>query len=157
MATTVKALAIARELSDRWAKEVASTLPVITPSFDSSGNPVLTLSADADPTYGEKIVVVRVAPITWTATDILGNASQIYTPHVVEICTELNYAATNDNIADILTPVELLPVIAECVKTGCLVKWYQITNGTAPATTYMTSTYLKATYGDLYWNAQKAS
>jgi hypothetical protein len=156
MATTAKAKAIARQLADVWAKQVVTTLPSQVQSEDANLNPVITLSADATPATGEKVVVVRVSPITWTSTDILGNTSTGFCPHVVEICTELNYAGTTDNVADILTPVELLPIIAEAVKTGCIVKWYQITNGTVPSTSVMTSTYLKATYKDLYFGDMKA-
>jgi hypothetical protein len=157
MATTAKALATARELIDLWTKEVASTLPVIVLTFEAvTGNPIITLSADSTPATGEKVVVVRISPIAWTATDILGNASQVYTPHKIDFCTELNYAATNDNIADILTPVELLPVIGEIVKRGMLVNWYTSANGTVPAVAQMTTSNLKASFSDLYWSAQKA-
>ena len=155
--TTVKAISTARELVDLWTKEVATTLPVIVQSFEATtGNPVITLSADATPATGEKVVVVRISPITWSANDILGLTSQIYCPHQIDICTEANYAGATDNIADILTPVELLPILAEVVKRGMMVRWYVIANGTVPSTTVMTSGNLVATYSDLYWSAQKA-
>lgn len=154
MATTTKAIATARELVDLWTKEVATTLPVIVQSFDTNGNPVISLSADATPAAGEKVVIVRVSPISWTATDILGNASQVFTPHQIEICTETNNQAGAVN--DILTPVELLPVIAECVRRGMIVKWYQTVNTTIPSTSAMIAANLKATFQDLYWSVQKA-
>ena len=156
MATTAKAIATARELADLWTKEVAGTLPILVQSFDSAGNPVITLSADSSPATGEKVIVVRVSPIAWTATDLLGNASQMFTPHQIEICTEANYESTTDTVLDILSPVELLPVIAEIVRRGTLVKWYVIANGTVPSTAVMIAANLKATYADLYWSAQKA-
>ena len=157
MATTQKAIALARELVDVWTKQVASTLPVITQSLDSSNNPVITLSADATPATGEKVVVVRVKPIgDWTAYDILGNASQMFCPHTIDVCTEANYASTTDNVADILTPVELLPILAEIVKKGTKVDWYVSANGTVPSTTQMTSGNLAASYKDLYWGLAKA-
>lgn len=155
MATTTKALAIARELIDLWTKELSSSFASIVQSFDSSGNPVITLS-DGGPTTGEKVAIVRISPISWTATDILGNASPMYTPHVIDLCTEANYAATTDGVADILTPTELLPLLGEIVKRGTQVRWYVSANGTVPATTQMTSGNLSASYTDLYWSAQKA-
>jgi hypothetical protein len=156
MATTKKAEVTARELLDILGKRVISTLPSQVQSVDSNGNPVITLSADATPATGEKVVVIRVAPQTWTATDALGNTAINYGPHTVEICTELNYAATTDNVADILTPFELLPVIGDCVKTGCKVLWYSTANGTVPSSSAMTAANLKASYSDLYWGMQKA-
>lgn len=154
MGTTVKAIALARELKDALTKQVSATMPVATDSFDSDGNPVLTLSKDATPATTEKVVVIRVAPITWASKDILGLDSQVFTPHVIEICTEANPA--DGAGADILTPVELLPVLAEICKRGTQVKWYVSDAGDVPATTQMVAAKLKATYADLYWNVLKA-
>lgn len=154
MATTTKALALARELMDVWAKQVISTMPVQVETFDTDGNPVITMSADATPATTEKIVVVRVKPITWTATDIIGHTSQIFTPHVIQLCTEANPAGGHG--ADILTPVELLPVLAEIAKRGTIIEWYESAAGDIPATTEMTDANLKATYQELWWNGMKA-
>jgi hypothetical protein len=141
------AIATIRELQDRWAKELASTLPTQVVSADSSGNPVLTLSADATPATGEKVVVIRCLPVVGPGfTDVLGSTQTIFSPMRLQICTELNYAATTDNVADILTAVELLPVIAGCAKRGMVVEWYQSANGTVPSTTQISSTTLKATW-----------
>jgi hypothetical protein len=136
---------------------VSSTLPVVVQTYDTDGNPVVTLSADTSPATGEKVVVLRVAPITWTAKDILGLTSPTYTPHQIDICTELNYAATTDNVADILTPVELLPVLAEVAKRGMIINWYQTANGTVPSASAMIVANLKASdQGNLYWGMQSA-
>ena len=158
MATSKKALDFARDLSDVWAKQVKATLPIITQTYDSSGNPVLTLSADVDPASGEKVVVVLIKPYaTGTATDVFGNTATAYTPHVIQVCTEANYAGTTDNQADILTPVELLPILAEVCKRGTIVEWHVTDNGTVPSEAAITAgTKLKATYRDLYWTIQKA-
>lgn len=158
MATTKKALDFARDLMDVWAKQVNSTLPIIKQTFDSSGNPVITLSADATPATGEKVVVVLIKPYaTGTATDSLGNTATAYTPHIIQVCTEANYAGTTDNTADILTPVELLPVFCEVAKRGTIVEWHVTANGTVPSESAITAgTVLKATYRDLYWTIQKA-
>lgn len=154
MASTTKALATARELIDLWQKEVATTLPVIVQSLDTDGNPVITLSADTTPTTGEKVIVVRVKPISWTATDIIGHAAQMFTPHVIQVCTEANLAGGGG--ADYLTPVELLPVFAEVVRRGMIVEWYVSDNGTVPSTAQMVAAKLSKTWADLYWNAMKA-
>lgn len=149
--STIKAVAIARELIDLWTKEVSASFASIAETFDASGNPLITLS-DGTPVAGEKVVVVRVRPIPWTATDVLGNTSQVYCPHVVDFCTETNAAGT----PNILTTVELLPVIGEIVKRGCLVNWYQTANLTVPDSTTFIAGNLKASFGDLYWSASKS-
>ena len=154
MSTTTKSLATARELLDLLEKEVATTLPVQVETFDTDGNPVITLSADATPAAGEKVIVLRVMPISWTATDIIGHTSQIYTPHKIQICTEANKADGGGD--DILTPVELLPVLAEVCRRGMIVEWYQSANGAVPATTEITASNLKKGWHELYWNAMKA-
>jgi len=153
MATSRKAQDIATQLLDIFGKRVISTLPIQVQTADSSGNPILTLSADATPATGEKVVVIVISPyLTGVSTDIFGNTELGFSPHKIQFCTELNYAATTDNVADILTPVELLPVIAEITRTGCMVEWHATANGTVPsAAAIAAATNLKATFAPLYW------
>ena len=153
MATTTKAIATARELSDLFAKEVSTTLPYQVSSQDTNGNPVITLSVDATPTATHKVIVIRISPMSsWSPVDCLGLASQMYTPHQIDICTEAN-AASYPNV---LTTVELLPVLAEIAKRGMLINWYQTATTVLPTVSGITSGNLKASFADLYWNAQKA-
>ena len=152
MATTAKAVATARELIDLFSKEVSASFASIAETFEAvTGNPIITLS-DGTPAAGEKVIILRVRPITWTATDILGLTSQVYTPHTIDICTETNAAAT----PNVLTTVELLPVLAEIAKRGMLINWYQTAALTVPSAAAMIDANLKATFSDLYWSAQKA-
>lgn len=156
--TTAKAQASHRELIDLLTKQVAATLPVVTASFDSDGNPISTLSADATPAFGEKVVVIRTKPIVWAeAKDVLGNAAITYGPHVIQICTEKNFEGTTDNILDILGPAELLPIIVEAGRKGHNVEWYRTANGTVPSAAAMTAANLAATWQNLYWNIQSAN
>lgn len=162
--STYKSVAIMRELVDVLKKKVAATMPIAVESFDSSSNPVVTLSQDSTPAAGEKVVVIRCQPLGNypaysssnvqggpVALDSLGNTANQYSHHVIEICTEANYAGTTDNVADILTPTELGPVFFEAARRGCQVKWYVSANGTVPATSQMTAANLKDTEGSLYW------
>jgi hypothetical protein len=132
--TTARAVAISRQLQDILSKQLA-TMPVVTLSYDATDqSPILTFSADATPATGEKVAVVKVVPTSALAAyDIFNNAGNKYGPHVVQICTEKNYAGATDNVADILTPVELLPLLMECGRAGCAVEWYQTANGTVPS------------------------
>jgi hypothetical protein len=150
MATTTKALAMARELMDVWAKQVISTLPIQSLSYDTDGNPVITMTADTSPATTEKNVVVRIKPIAWTAVDIIGHSSQMFGPHVIQVCTETPAAGY------IVGPVELMPILGEIAKRGTLVEWYQSDAGTIPATAQMVAAKLTVAWADLYWNAMKA-
>jgi hypothetical protein len=159
MATTEKAMQIARDLKDLFSKEIISTMPYVTDGFTSEGNPYISMSVDSTPTLNHKVVVVVVKPYsTGTAKDSLGNTANSYTPHVIQFCTEANYAGTTDNTADILTPVELLPIICEIAKRGSYVEWHQTANGTVPsAAAIVAGTVLKATFkAHLYFGIQAA-
>jgi len=154
MATTYKAVASLRELVDILKKSIP-TLPVVTESFDSNEDPVVTLSADATPAAGEKVVVIRMKAIGAVgAKDVLGNTAIQYSNHVIQICTESNPAGGAG--ADIVGPAELLHVIIEAGRKGSFVEWYTTTNGTVPAVAQFTSGNLRATWRDLYWNILKA-
>lgn len=157
MSTPLQTVAMSRELADKLKKLVAATLPVCVESNDSDQNPVITLSADATPAFGEKVVVIRMKQVPQpTAVDMFGRTDLTgpYGPVCVQICTELNFAGTTDNVADILTPVELLPVLMEIGKMARWTEWYQTANGTVPSTAAMVTANLKATHKDLYWNVQ---
>ena len=152
---TAKSIALARELIDVWSKEVSASFASIAETFEAvTGNPIITLS-DGGPGANEKVVVIRLRPIPWTATDILGNAATMFCPHIADMCTETNGAANGGNY-NILTTVELLPIISELAKRGTMILWYQSPNGTVPAVAQMTAAQLTATYSDLYWSASKA-
>lgn len=154
MATTYKSQAILRELVDLLKKEVP-TLPFVTEGFDSDGNPIATLSEDATPATGEKVIVLRVTAFSYpTAKDILGLPALAFGPHTIQMCTESN--PTLGAGADILDPAELLPVIVEIGRRGSMVEWYRSANGTVPAVAQMTAANLSATWRNLYWNVQSA-
>lgn len=158
MSNTYASQAKSRQLADLLRIELAATLPVCTESFDTDGNPVITLSADATPAFGEKVIVIRTKPIDWpTAKDSLGNAAVSFGPHVYQICTEANFAGTTDNVADILTMGEKLMVIVEVGRCGSFVEYYESANGTVPSTAQMTAGNLKGTWRDLYFNILKSS
>lgn len=148
-----KAVEIAAELADELKKRVTGLK--LAESADASGNPVITLS-DGTPAAGEKVIVIRVGAIDWPlAKDVLGLTAMHFTPHTISICTEANFAGTTDNIADILTPAELLPVLAAVCKRGTRVEWYVSDNGTLPAVAQMVAAKLKASYeAELFWGMQ---
>jgi hypothetical protein len=155
MSATYKSVASMRELVDLLKKELAATLPVETDSFDANGNPVAEFSADATPAAGEKVVVIRMKAIgAIGATDSLGNTQNDFSHHVYQFCTEANPSSGSG--ADILTPVELLPLIVELGRRGSFVEWYQSTNGTVPSVAWIDAHSAVATWRPLYWNVLAA-
>lgn len=151
-----KAIELSAELADELKKRCPSLL--VTESADASGNPVITVSADATPAFGEKVIVIRTTGIDWSlAKDVLGLASPVYTPHVIQICTEKNYEGATDSVLDILGPTELLPVLLTVGKRGTRVEWYRTANGTVPSTAAMISANLAAAHeADLYSGMQSS-
>jgi len=156
MSNTYASQAKSRELADVLRIELQATLPVLTQTFDTDGNPVIVLSADATPAAGEKVILIRTKPIDWPlAKDSLGNPATSFGPHVYQICIEANPAGGAG--ADILTMGEKLQAIVEVGRRGSFVEYYESANGTVPATTEITAANLKGTWRDLYFNILKAS
>lgn len=149
-----KAREIAAELADEL--KIRMSALALSQTNDANGDPVITLGAGV--ALGRN-AVIRVKAIEWAlAKDSLGLPATIYTPHVIQIASEANYAATSDNVADTLTTADLLALLATCSKRGTRVEWWQEATGTPPAvTTFDTASKLKATYeAELYWG-MKAS
>lgn len=133
MANLFKAGAIAGELADALAKRCAVSMPVVTQAVDN-GYPTITISADATPATGEKVVFIKVNQLSWsTALNSIGQTQDIYDKVVIQIVTEKNYEGTTDSVLDILGPAELLPVLGEVLRKGTRVEWYRTTNGTVPS------------------------
>lgn len=161
MATTYKASSILTQLIDLLAKE-CSTLPVVTQSVDTDGNPYAMLSATSTVTAGNKVVLIRVKPLSWDLQqDILGNTANKYTGHVIQICTEKNSTTEHGGTSsypDVTGPAEMLPILIEAGRTGCWVDWYQTSNGAAVTLSGNTlAGTVQASWKNLYWNLQTAT
>lgn len=142
-----KAQELAEALVDELKKR--STLALLQ-GVDSNGDPTIRLG---DGVAGHKNFFIRVKAVSDTLSkDALGLTQTVFTPHVIQFATEENYAGVNDNIADILVPAELLPVIGLIVLKGAAVEWYTSANGVAPVVGTLVVANLKASFSpDLYW------
>lgn len=142
--TTKKAFDFGRVLFDKLSLRygyLATPLTVVQ-SFDTTGNPVLSIGTVS---AGNQCLVIRVLPVASIGVDSLGLAQNSYTPHIVQICTELS--ATSG--IDILTEANKLPALGECLRLGMRTELYQSANGVAPATAQMTSGNLVAFFDNL--------
>lgn len=143
MATTKKALAMADELiSDLNQRQSALTVSL---SYDTDSNPLVKVGTG---TAGQPGALIKVMPISWPlAKDILGLTAEIFTPHVIRLNVEANFAGTTDNVADINTWAQQLLLVAAVVSKGARVEVYLSANGTAPnATDINTATLMVASY-----------
>jgi hypothetical protein len=130
------------------AKDLAAALGLrklglaITESLDANKNPVIQIGAGTNGSAGG---VIRIIPQDWPeAKDILGLDQNIFCPSIIEVALEANPAGGAG--ADINTWAVLLPVLAEVILRGTRVKLYESTAGSAPTTSDMTASKLKATF-----------
>lgn len=151
MATTQKAMELSAELADELRKRVSASFVSIVETVDANQNPVITLS-DGTPAAGEKTIVIRTIPMPWIFNvDSLGLTAGRFTPHIMQYCFEANPAAGAG--ADIITQVEMLPVLACITSRGTQVDGYLSTNGVVPTTAIIdaasvpTASYVPS----LYW------
>lgn len=146
MATNYKSLALAGEL----VSELKIRFPgkVVTQSFDSDGNPTITVN-DGSPAAGEQNFFVKLMPISWPlAKDVFGNAANIYVPDVIQLATEETAASAT---VTLITAANMLQMLGALITKGCQVQWYTSDNGTAPTAATLVAANLKGTFDpDMY-------
>lgn len=144
--STEKARMISLRLAEMLRARIG-TLALVE-GVGASGDPLITIGAGSN---GGVNAVIRVVPFSAPiAKDVLGLASTVFTPHVVQLATEANNAAGSG--ADILTRQQLMNFLAPVLGIGAQVEWYEEANGTAPVEATITSSKLKATVpANPYW------
>ena len=136
MAATQKAIA----LLDAIAEELSKRLPLIaqTKGQDSLLNPQLVVGTGS---VGAAGCYLRVIPQPWTATNVLGLASQVFSPHVIQVVFEANNAA--GAAADINTLANFSTILAVLARKMTALEVYEEPNGSAPGEADITSGKLK--------------
>lgn len=138
-----KSLAIARELADELSKR---TTLAVTQGVDSNGNPTIRVGTGVIGAPGGFYIV---KPLDWpNVTNVIGQVQPVYTPDMIQLCTEANPAGGAG--ADINSPAQLLLLLAPALRRGCVFEWYNSANGVAPSAAGITGTPA-ATFDDLYW------
>lgn len=136
MATTKKALAMAAELVSELAQRQSAL--TVTQTYDTDGSPLIRVGAAAASSTGTLVpgVLYKIMPLPWPlALDIFGNAVEVFTPHIVKVNIEANYASTVDTIADTNTPAQLLMFLGVALSRGCRTDLYVSAFGTSPNVT----------------------
>lgn len=151
MPTSYKAVALARELADKYRKRLTLT---VTEGVDSSNNPTILVGAASAGATGAFILI---KPVDQSATvlNAIGQAAAVYTPHFIQVCFEANPAGGAG--ADVNSLATIANILGEIFADNCRVEVYQSANGTVPSASQLTAANLQTTYDDLYWPLQRTS
>ena len=137
MPATQKAVALLDAIAEELSKRLSSITPQ-TKGQDSLLNPQLVVGAG---TAGAAGCYLRVIPQPWTANNVLGVASQVFSPHVIQVVFEANNAAGAG--ADVNTLATLSTIIAVCARKGAALEVFEEPNGAAPGEADCVSSKLK--------------
>lgn len=152
MASTEKA----RQMSDRLFDEMklrCAPLAVVQ-STGTAGDPVISVGPGT--ALGANAIVRVVPEPAPLAKDVLGLASNVYTPHRIQIVTEADFAGTTDNVVDPMTRQQLVNVVGPVINAGATVEWYESATGVAPTEAAIIAGNLKATFVQHAWNGALA-
>jgi hypothetical protein len=147
--SNAKAVALARDLSDKLAKRFApgaAGLNTVRSAFDANGWPMLFISHNASEAEGQPVVLIRIKNVDAVSKDIFGNATSAYAPHTLELAYEL--ASSNDP-EPTLADLEIAKY--ESQKLGCRYQEKQIANGTAVTEAAINAATPSNDLEDLYW------
>lgn len=148
MATpSYKAIATARQLKDNLGLRFPAV--AVAESVDADGFPTIRVGTGIAGAPGAFIRIKQEASIN---TDVIGHTQTVFTPHIIQLALEANYAGADDSIADVNSWSLLLPLVAECILPGTKVEMWLEANGTAPsATTFATPAKKVASFDSLIW------
>jgi len=148
MQSTVKSVALSRDLADKLAKRFAgsATIDTVRQAFDANGWPMLFLSDGGVETAGAAVILVRIKNVDMISKDIFGNATTAYAPHTLEFNYELT-AANNP----IPTDGDLWKTAFEAIKVGARCVFEENANGTAVTEANLATATVVADLEDLYW------
>jgi hypothetical protein len=107
MATTQKAIALARSLQQNLAQRFADV--AVSSSFGTDSDPLITVAG---------IAIVRVKPEASIGKDVLGLPQTVFTPHIIQVLIDAN-ATTIPTYG-----VWALKLFGEACQTGAKVEFY---------------------------------
>ena len=128
MAATFKSIAMMRSVLEGIRRRLPTY--VYTQSFDSNGNPLLLVSADATPATTEQVAMIRISPVTNVFLNSVGGTQEGFCPHLVELCLEATAASAS---VSLLTDVNKTAIWGELLKQAGIFTLYLTAAGTVPA------------------------
>lgn len=137
----------ATSLRDEFASEMAIRLPaqLQTLSFGASGEADILLSNTVAAASDDNVLFVRFATVDSLQKDILGNAQNVFTPHVAQVAIEANTEVTGDGGA-VSYWTNVLAVIGSLVSKGIRVELFLETDGTPPTVSTLAIAKRKAVF-----------
>jgi hypothetical protein len=152
MQSVAKADALMRDLADKLAKRYANDtgLNFLRTANDANGWPMLFISHAGVETEGNPVVLIRIVGESAVSTDIFGNFTYCYAPHLLQFAAEL--AATSNTL--IPTLADVITAEFESIKTGVRFQLYEIPNGTAVTEASLNTAVTvgpQADLDELYW------
>jgi hypothetical protein len=151
MQSTAKAIALVRDLANKLQirYQGSASLNTVRQAFDANGWPMIFISVGGNEAEGQPVVLIRIIGENAVSTDIFGNSTYSYAPHLLQFAYEL--ASANDpepSLADIMVAT------FESVKTGVRFQLYEITHGTAVTEASLDAAVAAGANADLdelYW------
>jgi hypothetical protein len=140
---TAKAEAMMRRLKQDLQYRLPSTY-LMTDSFDSSGNPVLTIAQDSAWNSTDQYAVVRIQPASLVFTNGIGATQEGFSTHYVDVCLE-NNSTTNTLTQSVLSLSISAPLVQSVEAEAGVTRWYLCNLATTPTTTQMTAGNLAQT------------
>jgi hypothetical protein len=140
---TAKANSIVMRLKQDLQARLPSTY-LFTDSFDSSGNPVLTVAQDSAWATTEQYAVIRVQPVSLVFTNGLNQTQEGFSSHYLDVCME-NISATNTPLASVLSLSIAAPLIQSVEAEACATRYYLCNLATTPSVAQMTAGNLAGT------------
>src|SRR3954470_4450865 len=122
MAVSYKAIALSNSVLDKLKARLNGSLTAVQ-SFDTDGYPLINIGPG---TAGSASFLIKIAAASWPkGLDALGLAQNVFTPHIIQLATEADYAGATDNVADPTTRAQLGLVLGQLFGMGCQLDWYE--------------------------------
>ena len=154
MYSNAKAIALARDLSDKLSKRLAfngTSVNFISQGFsapDAAGGtwPYLLISENGTVTEGSPVAYIQFSNPDMVSKDVFGGDTDAYAPTIVQIGYELNTTG-----GSFVSNADLATITYETEKTGCRVQIKQVANGTAVTSASVNAAAPLVDLEDLYW------
>lgn len=141
MSSNAKALSLAADIAAELAQRITLT---ITPGTAADAFPQIVVGTGVASDPG---CYIKFRTETWPeAKNILGTAADIFSPALIQVCFEANYASTIDTVADTTLFSDVALILGTLFIRGAKVEVYQSAYGTAPVETELVASKLKATF-----------
>jgi hypothetical protein len=146
--STTKAIALARDLSDKFNLRLknSTTLNTVRQTQDANGWPMIFVSVDGNEAEGQPVLCVRIMNINPGSVDIFGNSTLPFAPHQIEFAYELTSGGY-----PIPAYKDLFVCQTDTSRIGAIMIDKAIANGTAVTEASLNAAAAVVTVNDVDW------